>query len=309
MANKNNTVTTTGSQKTNTQQQSHETQKTQSSQQSGQQSQSSRRNVLDSELLSLILGGLADVGYTQRTTEELKQIAQDMYAPQYNAEVEAAKQAQASKDLSYAQQLENMERTYGKNVQTQNTAFDKSRAALETGALSRGMGRSSYALSTLNNNDQARSAALAELAEGYAQSTRQVGEQRTQAASQLADTLRRMETDRATNERNQLTQLLDTEYQRYMTGQNQKNSNYLAAVQAAMGQQTNGNTAGWTTGQQTSVTDALQNTLQDVITNQTQTTQYTGGGSGSGSSGSGSSKKKKEPEVSRVQMNIRNAVY
>ena len=238
-----------------------------------QQSQSITQAVINSELLAKILAGLQDAGYTQKTTDELMKIAEDYYLPQYNAEIEAQKQAQAVKDMSYTQQLENLQRTYGKNIDVQNAAYDKSRAALETGALARGMGRSSYTMATLAGNDQERSAALAQLADDYLQNVRQVTDEQTLSAAQSAETIGRLNADKATNITNKLRELADTEYQKYITGVNQQNANYLAAVQAAMGQMTTGQTTG------TSKTSETSNTTG-------QSTQVTyAGGSGTSSSG------------------------
>ena len=238
-----------------------------------QQSQSITQAVINSELLAQILEGLQDAGYTQKTTDELMKIAEDYYLPQYNAEIEAEKQAQAVKDMSYTQQLENLQSAYGKNIDVQNAAYDKSRAALETGALARGMGRSSYTMATLAGNDQARSAALAQLADDYLQNVRQVTDKQTMSSAQSAETIGRLNADKATNITNKLRELADTEYQKYITGVNQQNANYLAAVQAAMGQMTTGQTTG------TSKTSETSNTTG-------QSTQVTKvGGSGSSSSG------------------------
>ena len=198
-----------------------------------QQSQSITQAVINSELLAQILEGLQDAGYTQKTTDELMKIAEDYYLPQYNAEIEAAQQAQAVKDMSYTQQLENLQSAYGKNINVQNAAYDKSRAALETGALARGMGRSSYTMATRAGNDQARSAALAQLADDYLQNVRQVTDEQTLSAAQSAETIGRLNADKATNITNKLRELADAEYQKYITGVNQQNANYLAAVQAA----------------------------------------------------------------------------
>lgn len=207
-----------------------------------QQSQSITQAVINSELLAQILEGLQDAGYTQKTTDELMKIAEDYYLPQYNAEIEAEKQAQAVKDMSYTQQLENLQSAYGKNIDVQNAAYDKSRAALETGALARGMGRSSYTMATLAGNDQARSAALAQLADDYLQNVRQVTDEQALSSAQSAETIGRLNADKATNITNKLRELADAEYQKYITGVNQQNANYLAAVQAAMGQMTTGQT-------------------------------------------------------------------
>ena len=201
MASKNQTVTQNDKQTTTSQSQS----------QQRQQSQSTTQAVVNSELLAQILEGLQDAGYTQKTTDELMKIAQDYYLPQYNAEIEAAQQAQAVKVMSYTQQLENLQSAYGKNINVQNAAYDKSRAALETGALARGMGRSSYTMATLAGNDQARSAALAQLADDYLQNVRQVTDEKTLSAAQSAETIGRLNADKATNITNKLRELADTE--------------------------------------------------------------------------------------------------
>lgn len=267
MASKNQTVTQNDKQSTTSQSQS----------QQSQQSQSTTQAVVNSELLAQILEGLQDAGYTQKTTDELMKIAEDYYLPQYNAEIEAAQQAQAVKDMSYTQQLENLQSAYGKNIDVQNAAYDKSRAALETGALARGMGRSSYTMATLAGNDQARSAALAQMADDYLQNVRQVTDEQTLSAAQSAETIGRLNADKATNITNRLRELADTEYQKYITGVNQQNANYLAAVQAAMGQMTTGQTTG------TSKTSETSNTTG-------QSTQVTYAG------GSGSTKPKKDDD-------------
>lgn len=244
MASKNQTVTQNDKQTTTSKSQS----------QQSQQSQSTTQAVVNSELLAQILAGLQDAGYTQKTTDELMKIAEDYYLPQYNAQIEAEQQEQAVKDMSYTQQLENLQSAYGKNIDVQNAAFDKSRAALETGALSRGMGRSSYTMATLSGNDQARSAALAQLADDYLQNVRQVTDEQALSAAQSAETIGRLKADKATNITNTLRELADTEYQKYITGVNQQNANYLAAVQAAMGQMTTGQTTGTSTTNETSNT-------------------------------------------------------
>ena len=146
------------------------------------------------------------------------------------------------KDMSYTQQLENLQSAYGKNIDVQNAAYDKSRAALETGALARGMGRSSYTMATLAGNDQARSAALAQMADDYLQNVRQVTDEQALSSAQSAETIGRLNADKAKNITNKLRELADAEYQKYITGVNQQNANYLAAVQAAMGQMTTGQT-------------------------------------------------------------------
>lgn len=270
MAKKTTTTTNSSSQSTS-----------QSQSQSQSQAQSTTQKTLDQELLAAILQGLQGTGYEAKTEEELMEAAQNLFLPEYNAQVEAAKQEQAATDLGLAQQIENLIAAAGRQVDQQNAAFNQSRADIETGALARGMGRSSYTLSTLSNNDIARAAAIDQIMGDVTRQQGQLEAQRTQAAQQLAQTLGRLETDKATNIKNTLLDLLDREYDRQQSAINQQNQNWLTALEMAMGTKTN-----------TSETSQTQGT-ENTTTNSTQTsTTMTGsggsGGSSSSSKGSGS---------------------
>ena len=242
---KNSTVTTTT-------QSSSTTQGTSGSQSQGQSSsQQTTQKVIDQQLLAQLLQGLADMGYTPRSEEALRQAAENRYNPLYNAEVEAAKQKQQQTDLALSQQLSELLSGISRQKETQNGAYDKARANIETGALSRGMGRSSYTTSTLSNNDIARAKALSQIDEDANRQTGQIGAQRTQLTQQLAETLGRLSTDKETNISNYLQDLYDQEFQRAQAANAAKNQNYLTAVDLAMGTKTNGltnsteNTSGW----------------------------------------------------------------
>ena len=272
---KNSTVTTTTHS-------SSTTQGTSGSQSQGQSSsQQSTQKVVNHELLSQLLQGLADMGYTPRSEEALRQAAENRYNPLYNAEVEAARQKQQQTDLALSQQLDELLSGISRQKDTQNATYDKARANIETGALSRGMGRSSYTMSTLSNNDIARAKALSQIDEDANRQTGQIGAQRTQLSQQLAETLGRLSTDKETNISNYLQELYDQEYQRQMAANQAKNQNYLTAVDLAMGSQSTGvtnsteNTSGW------------QNQTTNGTDTSTQTTEYWGGSSNGGGSGSG----------------------
>lgn len=269
------TITTTESSKTNQTTSNSQQEKNQST--SSQQSQSSTQKEVNSTLLEQLLAGLTDTAYTPKTMEELQQMAENLYNPTYSAEVQALKSAQETNNLAYSQQLENMLSAYDKNIGTQDAAFDKSRTAIETGALQRGMGRSSYTMSTLNNNDKARSDALAQMAADYSQNVGQVEARREQMTAQAGSELQRLETDKATNISNTLQQLADQEYERQTAAQNQQNQNYLTAVDMSMGQATTGNQTATTEG--SSTTDGTSNTVSKTNSTQTQTTQSGGSGS------------------------------
>ena len=275
---KNSTVTTTTNSTSNTQGQSGSQSQGQSS------SQQSTQKVVNQELLSQLLAGLADMGYAPRSEEELRQAAENRYNPLYNAEVEAARQKQQQTDLALSQQLGELLSGISRQKETQNAAYDKARANIETGALSRGMGRSSYTTSTLSNNDIARAKALSQIDEDANRQTGQIGAQRTQLTQQLAETLGRLGTDKETNIANYLQELYDQEYQRQVAANQAKNQNYLTAVDLSMGSQTTNatNSTESQTGWQNQTTNATDNT--------TQTTEYWGGGSSSKGSGGGGSK-------------------
>ena len=117
---KNSTVTTTT-------QSSSTTQGTSGSQSQGQQnSQQTTQKVIDQQLLAQLLAGLADMGYTPRSEEELRQAAENRYNPLYNAEVEAARQKQQQTDLALSQQLNELLAGISRQKDTQNAAYDLS---------------------------------------------------------------------------------------------------------------------------------------------------------------------------------------
>lgn len=206
---------------------------------------------LDEELLRRLLQGLASPTYTPKTDEELQQLAEQRYAPEYAAAVEAAKQQQQQQDLALSQQLAGILAGLDRERAGQNAAFDQARARIELDALERGMGRSSYTLSTLAGNDAARAEALRQVDEDANRQAADIGQQRTQLADQLAQTLGRLQQDRATNVSNYLQELYDREYDRAQADRAARNADFLTAVELASGTRTQGGsqrteqTSGW----------------------------------------------------------------
>ena len=120
---------------------SSQTQSQQHSQsQSQSQSQSTTKNVLDQELLSTILSGLQGM----MTDEEITNFAEALLRPQLNANLEAAQHSYETTKLQKEQEIENLATSLQKGIAEQNRAYRRSVANVETAALSRGMGRSSY---------------------------------------------------------------------------------------------------------------------------------------------------------------------
>lgn len=197
--------------------------------QSQSQSQSTTKKLLDSELLNQILGGLAG----NMTDKEIAAFAENLLRPQLNAALEESRQNYETTKLSKEQELENLAASLTRAIDEQNTAYRKSAANVETAALSRGMGRSSYTLQTLANQGDALAKAVQQLTDESTRQSGQIQQQITQAAQQNSQTQGRLNTDFASQLAAKVQELKENQRKEW-------NSNYLTAVSAAMGQQTAG---------------------------------------------------------------------
>lgn len=211
--------------------------------QSKSESLSTTKKLLDSDLMNQILGGLMK----NMTDEELTQFADNLLRPQLNAALEESRQNYETTKLSKEQELENLAASLTRAIDEQNTAYRKSAANVETAALSRGMGRSSYTLQTLANQGDALAKAVRQLTDENTRQSGQIQQQITQAAQQNSQTQGRLNTDFASQLAAKVQELKENQRKEW-------NSNYLTAVSAAMGQQTTGSqqTSGTsdTTGEQ-----------------------------------------------------------
>ena len=211
--------------------------------QSRSDSQSTTKKLLDSDLMNQILGGLA----RNMTDEEINQFAENLLRPQLNAALEESRQNYETTKLSKEQELENLAASLTRAIDEQNTAYRKSAANVETAALSRGMGRSSYTLQTLANQGDALAKAVRQLTDENTRQSGQIQQQITQAAQQNSQTQGRLNTDFASQLAAKVQELKESQRKEW-------NSNYLTAISAAMGQQTTGSqqTSGTTdtTGEQ-----------------------------------------------------------
>lgn len=211
--------------------------------QSRSDSQSTTKKLLDSDLMNQILGGLM----RNMTDEEINQFAENLLRPQLNAALEESQQNYETTKLSKEQELENLAASLTRAIDEQNTAYRKSAANVETAALSRGMGRSSYTLQTLANQGDALAKAVQQLTDENTRQSGQIQQQITQAAQQNSQTQGRLNTDFASRLAAKVQELKENQRKEW-------NSNYLTAISAAMGQQTTGSqqTSGTTdtTGEQ-----------------------------------------------------------
>lgn len=154
----------------------------------------------------------------QRTEEQLREAASNKYAPIYNAQTESAQQAQQQSDLSLAQRIERLLPEYQKNAdniqKSATAAFNQQNRQV----LSRGMQRSSYNNATLGNIQIAGMKALAQNDEQRTMEVNQINDQRSQLEQQLAQTLARLETDKAMNIAGYTDDMRQQDWSNAMTG-------------------------------------------------------------------------------------------
>ena len=164
-----------------------------STSQSSSTSQSTTKNVLDKEMMNQILSGLM----SNMTDEQITQFAENLLRPQLNAGLEASQQNYETTKLSKEQEIANIAANLNRSIDAQNEAYRKGAANVETAALNRGMGRSSYTVQTLANQSDALAKAVRQLTEDSGRQSQQIQNQITQAAQQNSQTQGRLNNDYA----------------------------------------------------------------------------------------------------------------
>ena len=217
------TTTTTSS--SSTKSQSHS--ETQSQSQS--KSQSTTSKYLDTALRDEILSGLMGA----MTDEEIAAYAENLLKPQLNASFEGAQQQYETTELAKRQEIENLAASLAEAIAQQRGAYARSMADVQTGALARGMGRSSYALQALSNQGGALAQAVRSLTDENARRSSQIQQQITQAAQQNAKTQARLNQDYAASLAAKVQELRREQGKEH-------NQNYLTAVSGSLGQKTTG---------------------------------------------------------------------
>ena len=257
-----------------------------STSQSSSNTQSTTKNVLDKEMMNQILSGLMG----NMTDEQITQFAENLLRPQLNAGLEASQQNYETTKLSKEQEIANIAANLNRSIDAQNAAYRKGAANVETAALNRGMGRSSYTVQTLANQSNALAKAVQQLTEDSGRQSQQIQNQITQAAQQNSQTQGRLNNDYASQLAAKVQELKENQRKEW-------NSNYLTAISSAMGQQTTGSQQ--TTGNQTSIgsqqTTGSQQTLGTSETTGESSTESSGSSvsTTTTSRGGGGSRKKK----------------
>lgn len=232
------------------------------------QSQSATRKVLDEVLRDRILSGLMGT----MTDEEIDAYAENLLVPQRNAGLEAAQQKYDAAKLTGEQEIESLAAELARSIAEQKRSYAQSAANVETAALSRGMGRSSYTLETLANTGDRLSRAVKELTDASEQKTAQARARMALAAQQNAATQGRLNADYARELAAKVQELKESQRKEY-------NQNYLTAVSGSMGSATSGTSS----SQGSSVSDAT-GTSHTQGSSSTVTKSYSTGGKSSKSS-------------------------
>ena len=242
---------------------SNSTSKEHSQSESQSKSESTTKKLLDSDLMDQILSGLMK----NMTDEEINRFAENLLRPQLNAALEESQQNYETTKLAKEQEIANLAANLTRSIDEQNSAYRKSAANVETAALNRGMGRSSYTLQTLANQGDALAKAVRALTDENTRQSGQIQDQITQAAQQNSQTQGRLNTDFASQLASKVQELKENQRKEW-------NSNYLTAISAAMGQQTTGS-------QQTSGTsDTTGESHTDSESHSSSTTYRNGKSSG-----------------------------
>ena len=182
------------------------------------------KNVLDAALRDTILGGFA----ANMTDDEIQKYAEALLAPQRNAALEAAQQNYEASKLGYEQEMENLAVQLADAIGKQQMQYTQNLAGLETSALARGMGRSSYLLNTEAALGQALSETIKNLSNENTRQTAQIQNKLTLAGQQNAQTQGRINTDYATQLAAKIQELKQNQRQEY-------NQNYMSATSSALG--------------------------------------------------------------------------
>ena len=244
------------------------------------------------QILSGLMGTMTD--------EQITQFAENLLRPQLNAGLEEAQQNYETTKLSKEQEIENLAANLTRSIDEQNAAYRRSAANVETAALNRGIGRSSYTMQTLANQGDALAKAVQQLTEDSGRRSQQIQNQITQAAQQNSRTQGRLSSDYASQLAAKVQELKENQRKEW-------NSNYLTAISSAMGQQTTGSQQ--TAGSQTSI-----GSQQTTGSQQTAGTSETTGESSTESSGTsvsttttsrGGGTNKKKETANRAAANTR----
>jgi hypothetical protein len=152
--------------------------------------------------------------YTPLTAEQIKAQAETEYKSYYDLLRQSQQQAYQSTDLLLSQQKSGLATAYGKQVEQADKEYNSAYSQAGRQQLSRGMGRSSYALQTLANITQSEAKAKQGIAEAQTAAESNIEAQRSQLASQLAGKLTAYDASQANDILKRINELESMQYDR-----------------------------------------------------------------------------------------------
>lgn len=209
---------------------------------------STQKNVLDAQLMQTILSGLSG----QMTESEIRAFAESLLRPQLNAELEASRQQYATTAQALNAQKDDLAVQLARAIAQQQRAYGQSVADVETAALARGMGRSSYTMEALRKQGASLADTIRQLTDETNRQQSQIQQQLTLAAQQAAQTQGRLNTDYASQLAAKTQELMQSQRDSY-------DSKYMSAVSAAMGSQSTGTQSTTSSGGSVGVSGIIQN--------------------------------------------------
>lgn len=135
--------------------------------------------------------------YNPQSPDAIRKQAEDRLNPLYNAEVEGFKQAADRARLAYEQQIGARNELYNLQKQETQQVAGQQRQRASDQSLKRGLARSSIAMNDQARVDASENAALQNLQRGLQIDLGNIQNQITMLENQLADSLRRLDIDKA----------------------------------------------------------------------------------------------------------------
>lgn len=166
---------------------------------------------------------LQNTKYNDKSTDELRTEAENMYKNQLDSSKLSAQQSYDSNALELNNQLTELNKSYDKQYAQQQQATIQSKQSADKQALSRGMQRSTYNNATLANLDVAGNKALNEIEQNRTDSTNEVNSQLVLLQKQLQENLASAQSTYENNVITKLQELLDQQYERQKTYEDTSN--------------------------------------------------------------------------------------
>lgn len=190
-----------------------------------------------SKTLEQLIAQMQQQNYTPLTQEQMQTQATNRYSSVYDQKRQSANQAYQTSDQALAQQLADLQTSYDKQREDTAEGFLQSYAQADRQALSRGMQRSSYNNATLANINLKGQEAQQDINEAQAAQEKNIGDQRTLYAQQLASQLASYDAQQRADELAYMDELEAREYDRSFNNQQAQNALALDLYNAQFNQE------------------------------------------------------------------------